>query len=141
MTNVSIGLKKDLDSIMKIDTEVIGNDSRRDYIQHALEENRCIVGKIENEIVGFATYDLYFYGNGFISLVIVKPSIRRKGVARGMISLIEEVCPTKKLFSSTNESNLVMQQLFDKLHYKKSGFIENLDEGDPEIVYFKNLQE
>lgn len=34
-----------------------------------------------------------------------------------------------------------MQRLFDKCSYRKSGFIENLDEGDPELIYYKNLLE
>jgi hypothetical protein len=34
-------------------------------------------------------------------------------------------------------SNTIMQELFEKLGYIRSGYIENLDEGDPEIIYFK----
>lgn len=44
---------------------------------------------------------------------------------------------TAKLFTSTNESNVAMQRLCDRLGYVRSGFIENLDERDPEVVYFK----
>ncbi|MEO0538637.1 MAG: GNAT family N-acetyltransferase, partial [Cyanobacteria bacterium P01_A01_bin.123] len=42
-------------------------------------------------------------------------------------------------FTSTNESNLLMQALMAKLRYIPSGIINNLDEGDPELVYFKRL--
>jgi len=30
-----------------------------------------------------------------------------------------------------------MKRLCERLGYVRSGFIENLDEGDPEVVYFK----
>jgi len=33
-----------------------------------------------------------------------------------------------------------MQSLLAKLEYVLSGVIHNLDEGDPEIVYFKRLR-
>ena len=53
---------------------------------------------------------------------------------------MESLCRTPKLFTSTNLSNLPMQSLLAKLEYQLSGVIHNLDEGDPEIVYFKRLR-
>jgi hypothetical protein len=32
-----------------------------------------------------------------------------------------------------------MQRLCDRLGFVKSGYIENLDEGDPELIYVKFL--
>ena len=52
---------------------------------------------------------------------------------------MEQTCTTAKLFTSTNQSNAPMQALLNKLGYRQSGFIENLDEGDPELIYFKRL--
>ena len=54
---------------------------------------------------------------------------------------MESLCRTPKLFTSTNLSNLRMQSLLAKLDYELSGVIHNLDEGDPEIVYFKRVGE
>jgi hypothetical protein len=53
---------------------------------------------------------------------------------------LESFCETSKLFISTNLSNLPMQSLLAKLVYVLSGVIHNLDEGDPELVYFKRLR-
>jgi hypothetical protein len=50
---------------------------------------------------------------------------------------LESECRTEKLFTSTNLSNLPMQSLLAKRGYKLSGVIDNLDPGDPELVYFK----
>ena len=44
---------------------------------------------------------------------------------------------TTKLFVSTNESNTPMRALLAKHGYVPSGFIENLDEGDLELFFFK----
>ena len=44
-----------------------------------------------------------------------------------------------KLFTSTNQSNTPMQALLALLGYVRSGVIDNLDPGDPELVYFLDL--
>jgi hypothetical protein len=33
-----------------------------------------------------------------------------------------------------------MQAVYESLGFVRSGFVENLDEGDPEIIYFKRLR-
>jgi hypothetical protein len=33
-----------------------------------------------------------------------------------------------------------MQRVLENLSYERSGVIYNLDPGDPELVYFKNLR-
>jgi ribosomal protein S18 acetylase RimI-like enzyme len=126
-----------LDDIVKIDEEVIGNNSRREYIRKAIEEERCIVAN-KNMIVGFLIFDTQFFDCSFISLVIVRPTERRKGYASSLIEYFIKISPTKKIFSSTNKSNKRMQKVFKVNGFIQSGFIANLDEGDPEIIYFKS---
>ncbi|WP_410861140.1 GNAT family N-acetyltransferase [Peribacillus sp. SIMBA_075] len=126
----------DLDDIVKIDEEVIGNKSRCKYIRKAIEEERCIVSINKNLMVGFLIFDTHFFDCSFISLIIVKPTERRKGHATSLIEYFMNNSPTKKIFSSTNKSNERMQEVFIANGFIQSGFIENLDEGDPEIIYF-----
>jgi RimJ/RimL family protein N-acetyltransferase len=52
---------------------------------------------------------------------------------------MEAASKDQKLFTSTNESNKPMQALLDQLGYERSGIVENLDEADPELIYFKEL--
>ncbi|SES44639.1 GNAT family N-acetyltransferase [Psychrobacillus sp. OK032] len=128
----------DLEEIVKIDIEVIGSDSRRKYIKKAIEEDRCIAIKKESTLVGFLIYDTHFFGCSFISLIIIKPTERRKGYATSLMEYFISISPTKKIFSSTNKSNIRMQEVFKANGFIQSGFVENLDDGDPEIVYFKS---
>jgi ribosomal protein S18 acetylase RimI-like enzyme len=128
----------DLDDIVNIDEEVIGNDSRCEYIRKAIDENRCIVANYKNLIVGFLIFDTHFFDCSFISLIIVRPNERRKGYASSLIKYFINISPTKKIFSSTNKSNKKMQEVFKANGFIQNGFIENLDEGDPEIIYFKS---
>ncbi|MFP3413613.1 GNAT family N-acetyltransferase [Bacillus sp. SIMBA_074] len=136
MENVAKASIDDLDSILHIDVDVIGDDSRRDYIKHAIDEGTCIIAKEDNSIFGFLTYDTNFFGYTFLSLIIVSPTKRRQGHASSLISYMLRHSPTQKIFSSTNESNTNMQKVFKANGFMRSGMIENLDEDDPELIFY-----
>ncbi len=53
---------------------------------------------------------------------------------------LEASCTTQRLFTSTNRSNAAMQAFLPKLGYIPSGVVDNLDEGDPELIFFKYLR-
>lgn len=129
-----------LEKVCMIDSIIIGNQSRGEYLSKSIENNDLLIAKINDEIVGFSVYNRSFFGNSFIELVIVDPQFRRKGVAKGLIQFIEKNVPDAKLFTSTNESNVTMQKVCESLGFLRSGVIENLDEGDPEIIYFKRVK-
>ena len=90
-------------------------------------------------IRGFVISDESFFDQFIVRLLIVHPDFRRRGLATALMRAAELECQTGKLFTSTNQSNIPMQQLCDRLGFVKSGYIENLDEGDPELIYVKLL--
>ncbi len=51
-------------------------------------------------------------------------------MGRALMQHVESICPTDKLFTSTNQSNISMQELCRSSGYVASGVVENLDEGD-----------
>jgi ribosomal protein S18 acetylase RimI-like enzyme len=138
MNNVVEANIEDLDKIVNIDSQVIGNTSRRDYIENAIELGHCIITKNKEDIEGFLIYDTNFFECSFISLIIVSPSKRRKGYASLLMDYMMKISPTMKVFSSTNRSNISMQKVFHANGFIQSGIVENLDEGNPEIIYFKS---
>ncbi|PEJ57197.1 GNAT family N-acetyltransferase [Bacillus sp. AFS002410] len=129
-------LVNDYESIVFIDSQVIGSRKRENKIHNSIKENRCIVCEINKSIGGFLIFHKFFFGHLFIDLIIVSPRMRRLGIARNLMEYIEKI-GEKKVFSSTNQSNSLMQNVFYTLGYIESGTIENLDEGDPEIVFVK----
>lgn len=131
---------QDTGLICEIDRNQIGSSRRRDYLSKAVRDGQCLLARMDGKCVGFAVVDEAFYEQSFIWLLVVDPSYRRRGIASALIRFIESICPTEKLFTSTNQSNLAMQRLMDKLGFVKSGYIENLDEADPEIVYFRRIK-
>lgn len=138
MQSVMISERLHLNDLCQIDSEVIGDDRRRHEIEKAIQEQRCLTCVLDGETAGFLIYHTSFFDYAFVSLLMVRPSSRRNGVARSLIDHFEEISPTKKIFSSTNKSNTIMHQLFHSLGYVKSGSIDHLDEDDPEIIYYKS---
>lgn len=110
--------------------------SRESEIRQAAEQPRYIVAEVDGIVVGFAVGGRLF-GFDFLELLVVPAAHRRRGVGSALVRGWEATADTPKLFTSTNDSNTPMQRLCEGLGYARSGVIQNLDEGDPEIIYFK----
>ena len=127
-------------AISQLDLKVLGSTVRNEYLLKSVAEDKVWVATTAGSVLGFVVMDKSFFGNAFIHILIVEQDSRRQGIGSLLIEKIESISPTDKLFTSTNRSNNAMQCLCESLGFIKSGYIENLDEGDPEIVYFKKLE-
>ena len=130
----------DAEAIFVFDPIAAVAGSRRAFVRRSICERCCHVAEADGRVVAYAVIDNTFYGHGFIPLLYVANDCRRHGIGSALVRHVELACASPKLFSSTNESNVPMRQLLSKLGFVPSGVIENLDEGDPEIVYFKRLR-
>ena len=102
-----------------------------------LHEKAVWIAEEKATVLGFIVVNRSFFGQSFIHLICVSPHMRRKGLAKSLVSHVESLHSSHKLFTSTNASNLGAQKLFERMGFIRSGVIENLDGGDPEYVYFK----
>ncbi|MBB6452375.1 GNAT superfamily N-acetyltransferase [Salirhabdus euzebyi] len=136
---VQYATKVDLVDLVEVDKETIGNDSRKAYIEDAIKEKRCLVAKRHNVSVGYLIFHMHFFDYPFISLVMVRRTERKKGYAKALMEYVEQLFSVEKIFSSTNQSNRKMQDVFQRVGYERSGVIDNLDEADPELIYVKFL--
>jgi ribosomal protein S18 acetylase RimI-like enzyme len=130
----------DIEVLWAIDSIARVNEQRREYIRRAVERGNCFALVEDTRVVGCAIFDYSFYEQGFLALVNVDSEYRRRGAASQLFHVVETICQTTKLFTSTNLSNQPMQALLAKLGYILSGVIHHLDEGDPELVYVKYLK-
>lgn len=136
---INIAEENDIDEMVVLDALVIGNTSRRKLIEELVELQQGYIARRERQIVGFLLMQHHFFGQPFIELLIVHPSFHHQRVGTALMKYIETICTPGKLFTSTNASNKVMQQFCEQLGYRRSGIVENLDEGDPDLIYFKKL--
>jgi len=129
----------DISNIIAIDYIAVEEDDRKQHIKKWVLEENAVIALDDTDLIGYAVLEYTFFSQGFIAMLLVKPSNRRKGVGTSLISHLERNCKTSKLFTSTNKSNKPMQELMVKMEYQPSGTVYNLDEGDPELFYFKPL--
>lgn len=127
----------DVQAMLEFDVYAQSNPGRGTVIREAVDKRQCLVAVESGGLVGYLVLTYAFFENGFISLVVVSPAHQRKGVALQLFAAAQQACKTAKLFTSVNESNLASRKLIAKAGFVPSGVIENLDEGDPELVYFK----
>lgn len=140
MIIVERATEDDYSDIIAIDEAVMGDDHRKPYLTKAIINREVIVARIGAERVGFAILNRSFFEQYFVALLIVHPDHRRQGIATALMHYIEKTCPERKLFASTNTSNTTARRLLASLGFIHSGQIDNLNDGDPEIVYVKFLE-
>ncbi len=131
----------DGDAIVALDHVARADPARVRFIDRVLRSGGCLVAERHGAVVAYAALDYTFYEQGFVSIVYVAKSERRRGIGRALMQELAAQCQTRKLFTSTNQSNQPMQQLLKALGYVPSGVIHNLDPGDPELIYMLDLGE
>ena len=139
-TQVRIAQSVDIDSIVELDPIARQEPGRRTFIAQAVAAGQCWAATAAEDasaLVGYGVLDRSFFGHDFIPLIVVKRSARRRGVATAIMRTLELQCQGGKLFTSTNRANIAMRQLLGRLGFIRSGQIENLDDGDPELVFVK----
>lgn len=131
----------DADEMIAFDHVAASEPARVQFIHDQIESSACYVAVIDAKVVAYAVLNYKFYDNGWIEMLYVHPQFRHQGIGSTLIRHLINACCKTKLFTSTNQSNFPMQRLLATLEFDRSGFIENLDEGDPELVYFKRLRD
>lgn len=129
----------DTGEIYDIDERALHDDDRRSLLWNELRFGYVWIAERDGQGFGYAVASRHFYGYPFIELLKVRREHRRRGVAHALITAIEAWVGSGKLFTSTNTSNLPMQRLCERLGFILSGQIDNLDDGDPELIYFKQI--
>ncbi|WP_236173523.1 GNAT family N-acetyltransferase [Pseudomonas pseudonitroreducens] len=139
-SNVRLAVSSDLDSLIELDAIARREARRREFIAQAVSAGQCRVAvepRDASMLLGYGVLNDSFFEQAFIPLIVVRDSARRRGIGSAILLALESQCGAAKLFTSTNASNEPMRRLLDKHGFIASGQIENLDEGDPELVLVK----
>ncbi len=135
-------VERDIETLCAIDTVAPNDPARHEFIRRRVREEQCYVLTVDpdQQIAAYGVLTYAFYDCGMIDMLMVAIDHRRRGFGSQLMRHMESECRTEKLFTSTNESNNAMRTLLGSLGYQPSGVIYNLDDGDPELVYFKQLR-
>ena len=140
MISIRTAVESDVEALCSLDLIARQENERREFIRREVASGTCFVAVADEEVIGYGVLNYTFHHNGCIDMLYVHSDHRRRGAGAALLRHMESLCRTPKLFTSTNLSNLRMQSLLAKSGYELSGVIHNLDEGDPEIVYFKRVR-
>lgn len=143
----NIGLRK---ATIKDKTLVVNLDYNFDKVEHiklkrekkitkAILNEECFIILVNNREIGFIIFDYRFFDQGWIELIILEEIHRGKGISRLTFDLICKQSKTNKVFTSTNSSNIHMQKALTKAGFSFVGKINGLDDGDPELFYYKKI--
>ena len=114
--------------------------NRDKKIAKAILDGECFIILADNKDVGFVIFDYRFFDQGWIELIIIDEKYRGKGIGGKTFDLICEQCKSDKVFTSTNSSNTRMQRALIKADFVFAGEIKGLDDGDPELFYYKKVK-
>ena len=131
---------RDRRAFAEIDPNVTTDLHRRQVIDAAVASRHCWIAEHAGKQVGYGISSRNFFDRDFVDLLMVSQDVRRAGVGAAILNAIEHTCSADRIFTSTNESNIPMRALLEKCGYRPSGRIENLDAGNPELVFVKFLK-
>lgn len=118
-----------------MDAGLRADPTRAEQLRTSVASETALVAIVSGALVGYTVLDHSFFGNAFLVLLVVRADSRRKGFGTALLRAAEARAQTAKVFASTNQSNPPMQRLLESAGYQRSGVIENLDAGDPELIY------
>lgn len=138
--NIRVAVSNDIGSLIELDLIAHRDLQRRAFIESAIAYAQCWVATEtddETSILGYGVLNQTFFEQNFVPLLVVRETDRRTGVATAILRKLESKCRGTKLFTSTNSSNASMRALLLRRGFAASGYIENLDKGDPELIFVK----
>ncbi len=138
---IRLGTRKDSIAIKAIDSSIDSDPNRAALIDVSLKERAIRVALDDSKIIGYSIINNSFFHRHTLEILMVDESRRREGIGRALLRNAQaELGDSTELWTSTNESNKLMQSLLESEGFERTGIVENLDLDDPEIIYFKTLE-
>jgi len=137
---IRIAEADDVPAMVLCDDYAQSHESRRWFLQATVAQQQCLAAVRDGSVVDFVVLTHGFFEQGFIPLIVVAETHRRRGIGLQLLRAAESRCRTPRLFASTNSSNVTAQRMLSKAGFVRSGTIENLDAADTEVIYFKRVR-
>jgi GNAT superfamily N-acetyltransferase len=129
----------DLERLIALDHRAAAGDAvRLSLLRQSVDDGHCLVHTDPVAIDGFVLVRRrHFFERDFVDLLLVDPLARRRGIGTALMEAALHRAGSSQVFTSTNRSNGPMRGLLERTVWTFSGELDGLDEGDPELVYFK----
>lgn len=127
-----------LECVVELDRLVFGGHGDPDQYAHVVERGDCFVALVDDAPLGFAVYDTFLHGHGFLKVIGVHPDHRREGIAGALVERVQRHCPTDRLFTATSADNTAMQKTAEALGFVPAGHIDGIDD-QRELIYLKRF--
>jgi hypothetical protein len=130
----------DLDAVLEFDRAAPIGHERGQLLTARVISGEVILSERAGILSGYAVIrPRSFFGRDFVELLAVARSERRTGIGSLLLTEAADISSTARIFTSTNRSNIPMIRLLEKENWRFSGQLEGIDEGDPERIYFKDV--
>ena len=113
------------------------DSSRAVYIDKWLEKDTVLIAEFNGKVVGYGVFNHAFFRQSQVDMLMVNENYRGQRIGEHLLLELEKLSDTPKFWVTTNLSNHRMQRLLTRLGYKPCGYIDELDPGDPEIIFVK----
>lgn len=128
--------ESDAEALARIDSLAAeGDEERCGHIRRWCRQGLAAVAEDASGPLGYRVVEYTFFEQGFVTMLMVAPAARGRGVGARLLRDAAASCVTPKLFTSTNVSNQPMQRLLQRAGWTPAGLLHGLDEGDPELFY------
>lgn len=130
------GLAADVSRLAEVDhLAAAGDPGRKAALQQWVTTASIRVAQTQARVVGYCVTEYTFFGQAFITMLMVAANARRHGVGSRLLQDAQQRRSTTKMFTSTNLSNQPMQRLLTRQGWQSAGIVYGLDEGDPELFF------
>jgi GNAT superfamily N-acetyltransferase len=111
-----------------------------ELVADSIGQGGCLVHEdVDGVLDGAVLFESrHFFGRDFVKLLVVRRSARRRGIGGQLLEAVIGGGTSGKVFISTNESNAPMRALLARERWTFSGTLTGLDEGDPELVFWRD---
>ena len=139
---VRTATRDDLDAVLGIRAPILGLDvtRARALVAASIDARGCHVADAGDGVLdGYVVVRRReFFGRDLVVLLAVAERARRRGIGSALLDAALATSSTRRVFTSTNESNAPMRALLAVQGWVPSGRLEGLDEGDPELVFYRD---
>ncbi len=129
------GSIQDADALIALDSVAAIDPGRAMQIGDWLARGGVQVAEQNGKVVGYLVIHHHFFCEAFVEMLMVAHAQRGQGIGTALLRQAIALHGRRKLFTSTNASNIGMQRLLAASGFIDSGIVHGLDEGDAELIY------